>query len=121
MRLLLLLCLPLFALAQTAPPYQVKFTNEKIKIDGVLDEQTWAAIPTIGTFWQYFPADTLKAVYKTEVKLTFDDKNIYVSAKCHAQHKNYVVLSYRRDYRAGSNDNVSFIFDTFNDLSLIHI
>ncbi|MCA0231187.1 MAG: carbohydrate binding family 9 domain-containing protein [Bacteroidetes bacterium] len=115
MRLLLLLCLPLFALAQTAPPYQVKFTNEKIKIDGVLDEQTWAAIPTIGTFWQYFPADTLKAVYKTEVKLTFDDKNIYVSAKCHAQHKNYVVLSYRRDYRAGSNDNVSFIFDTFND------
>ncbi|WP_028521889.1 DUF5916 domain-containing protein [Runella limosa] len=115
MRLLLLLCLPLFALAQTAPPYQVKFTNEKIKIDGVLDEQTWAAIPTIGTFWQYFPADTLKAVYKTEVKLTFDDKNIYVSAKCYAQHKNYVVLSYRRDYRAGSNDNVSFIFDTFND------
>lgn len=115
MRLLLLLCLPLFAFAQTAPPYQVKFTTEKIKIDGVLDEQTWAAIPTIGTFWQYFPADTLKAVYKTEVKLTFDDKNIYVSAKCHAQHKNYVVLSYRRDYRAGSNDNVSFIFDTFND------
>ena len=115
MRLLLLLCLPLFTFAQTAPPYQVKFTNEKIKIDGVLDEQTWAAIPTIGTFWQYFPADTLKAVYKTEVKLTFDDKNIYVSAKCHAQHKNYVVLSYRRDYRAGSNDNVSFIFDTFND------
>ena len=115
MRLLLLLCLPLFAFAQTGPPYQVKFTTEKIKIDGVLDEQTWAAIPTIGTFWQYFPADTLKAVYKTEVKLTFDDKNIYVSAKCHAQHKNYVVLSYRRDYRAGSNDNVSFIFDTFND------
>lgn len=115
MKILLLLCLPIFALAQTAPPYQVKFTNEKIKIDGVLDEQTWAAIPTIGTFWQYFPADTLKAVYKTEVKLTFDDKNIYVSAKCHAQHKNYVVLSYRRDYRAGSNDNVSFIFDTFND------
>ncbi|AYQ30747.1 DUF5916 domain-containing protein [Runella sp. SP2] len=115
MRLLLLLCLPLFAFAQTAPPYQVKFTTEKIKIDGVLDEQTWAAIPTIGTFWQYFPSDTLKAVYKTEVKLTFDDKNIYVSAKCHAQHKNYVVLSYRRDYRAGSNDNVSFIFDTFND------
>lgn len=115
MKILLLFCLPIFALAQTAPPYQVKFTNEKIKIDGVLDEQTWAAIPTIGTFWQYFPADTLKAVYKTEVKLTFDDKNIYVSAKCHAQHKNYVVLSYRRDYRAGSNDNVSFIFDTFND------
>lgn len=115
MRLLLLLCLPLFGFAQTAPPYQVKFTTEKIKIDGVLDEQTWATVPTIGTFWQYFPSDTLKAVYKTEVKLTFDDKNIYVSAKCHAQHKNYVVLSYRRDYRAGSNDNVSFIFDTFND------
>ncbi len=115
MRVLLLICLPFFTFAQTAPPYQVKFTNEKIKIDGVLDEQMWATVPTIGTFWQYFPSDTLKAVYKTEVKLAFDDKNIYVSAKCYARDKKYVVLSYRRDYRAGSNDNVSFVFDTFND------
>ena len=70
MRLLLLLCLPLFALAQTAPPYQVKFTNEKIKIDGVLDEPTWAAIPTIGTFCPV--SYTHLDVYKRQIKLIDD-------------------------------------------------
>jgi hypothetical protein len=95
--------------------YKVNFTTEKIKIDGVLDEQIWQKASLIGDFWQYFPTDSLKAKYQTEIKIAYDDKNLYVSAKCYVKGKNFVVPSYRRDYRAGGNDNISFIFDTFND------
>ena len=115
MRFILLLLLPIFVFAQDETPYKVTFTTEKIKVDGILEEAIWQKSASIGTFWQYFPSDTSKAQYQTEIKIAYDDKNIYVSAKCYARDRKFVVLSYRRDYRAGGNDNVSFIFDTFND------
>lgn len=96
-------------------PYQVKFIKSPIKIDGIIDEDEWLNAPTVGQFWQYFPSDTIKAIYQTEIKLRYDDKFIYVAAKCYVNGKKFVTPSYRRDYRAGGNDNISFIFDTFND------
>lgn len=110
----LLLCLAYCSNAQQEP-YKVFFTNEKIKVDGVLDESVWQKTAPVGEFWQYFPSDSLKAKYQTEIRLTYDDKYVYVSAKCYTMGKNFVIPSYRRDYRAGGNDNVSFVFDTFND------
>lgn len=95
--------------------FDVKATTEKIKIDGILDEKVWQNTPPSGEFWQYFPTDTLKAKQQTEVKITFDDKYLYVSAKCYSKNNKYVIPSNRRDFRAGGNDNISFVFDTFND------
>ncbi len=96
-------------------PFTVKITSEKIKVDGVLDEQTWQNGKTVNDFWQYFPKDTLKAKQQTEVYMSVDEKNLYIAAKCYSKGKKYIVTSNRRDFRAGSNDNISFIFDTFND------
>lgn len=115
MKFLLLFLCPLLTFSQADSPYKVSFTNEKIKIDGILDEAVWQNIEPMGEFWQYFPSDTLKAQHRTEVKMTYDNKYVYVSAKCYTRNKKFVILSYRRDYRAGGNDNVTFIFDTFND------
>lgn len=113
--IILLFLLPTLAFTQSSTPYKVNFTTEKIKIDGILDESVWQNTPNVGSFWQYFPSDTIKAVYQTDIKITYDSKYIYLSAKCYSRNNKYVVLSYRRDYRAGANDNVSFVFDTFND------
>ena len=96
-------------------PFTIKFTNEKVKIDGLLDEKIWQDAPSTGDFWQYFPTDTLKAKYPTELYFAYDDVNLYVVAKCHTIGKNYVITSNRRDFRAGGNDNMTLIFDTFND------
>lgn len=115
MKLLFLFLMPVLVIAQTEESYKVRHTTEKPKIDGVLDDAVWQRTATVGEFWQYFPSDSLKAQLQTEVKITYDDKNVYIAAKCFTLNKNFVVLSYRRDYRAGSNDNISFVFDTFND------
>ena len=96
-------------------PFTVKSITEKIKIDGILDEKTWQEGKKVGDFWQYFPKDSIKALQQTEVKIAVDEKNIYVAAKCYSKGKDYIVTSNRRDFRAGGNDNISFVFDTFND------
>jgi Domain of unknown function (DUF5916) len=96
-------------------PLLVKNTSEKIKLDGVLDEQAWQNAEKLPTFWQFFPKDSVKAKYQTEILLTYDEKNVYIGAKMYSPGNAYVTPSFRRDFRAGGNDNVSFLFDTFND------
>ena len=96
-------------------PFTVKTISEKIKVDGILDENAWKQGQTVGDFWQYFPKDSVKANQQTEIYMATDDKNLYIAAKCFSNSKNYIVTSNRRDFRAGGNDNISFIFDTFND------
>jgi len=115
-RLILLFISFLFLLqtqAQQAPT--VKFITEKIKLDGVLDEHAWQTAEKMPSFWEFFPKDSIKAKYQTEILLAYDEKNIYIGAKLYSPGNNYVTPSFRRDFRAGGNDNVSFLFDTFND------
>ncbi len=47
--------------------------------------------------------------------MLFDDKNLYVGMKINAKGKDFIIPSLRRDFRAGGSDNISLIFDTFND------
>ena len=98
-----------------SPPLLVKYISEKIKLDGVLDENAWQSAEKLPSFWEFFPRDSVKAKYQTEIMLTYDDKNIYIGAKHYSSGNNYVTPSFRRDFRAGGNDNVSYLFDTFND------
>ena len=99
----------------TPPSFTVKSTSEKIRVDGILDENTWKGEQTVGNFWQYFPKDSVRANHQTEIHLATDEKTLYIAAKCYSKGKDYIVTSNRRDFRAGGNDNISFIFDTFND------
>lgn len=96
-------------------PYIVKELNEKIVLDGKLDENIWKNAEEITDFWQAFPADSIKAKYQTKIYLAHDKTNLYLAARMLSPGNNYVIPSFKRDYRAGGNDNISFVFDTFND------
>jgi hypothetical protein len=86
-----------------------------ITLDGVLDEPDWYKGVPATNFWQWFPQDSLQATLQTEVYMTYDNKNIYVAAKSYSSGSNYVIESLRRDFRAGGNDNITFVFDTYSD------
>jgi hypothetical protein len=101
--------------SQFQPPFTIKHIQEKITIDGKLDENIWTNGPTTSKFWQYFPSDSMVSKYQTEIFMAYDDAYIYVAAKCYSNSNKFVIPSYRRDYRAGGNDNVTFVFDTFSD------
>lgn len=97
------------------PSFSITASSASYQIDGELNEAEWAQHRVIEQFWQFFPSDTALAKHPTEVFMTYDDHFLYVAAKCHTETDTFIIPSYRRDYRAGGNDNLSFIFDTFQD------
>lgn len=100
---------------EEVPSAQVVIAQGEIKLDGKLLEAAWYKGQAAKSFWQYFPQDSIRAQYKTEIYFLYDETHLYVGVKCFTPAKKYVVPSLRRDFRAGGNDNLSLIFDTFND------
>ena len=88
---------------------------EGITLDGKVDELEWQHGQPASDFWETFPADTSRATYPTDIYFGFDDENLYVAAICRTPGNDFVIPSLRRDYRAGGNDNITFLFDTFRD------
>lgn len=93
----------------------VKKINEEMTLDGKLDEQIWSKSKPAKDFWEYFPSDSSRTDVKTEIYMLFDDKNLYIGAKCYSEGDDYVISSLRRDFRAGGNDNITFLIDPFQD------
>jgi len=95
--------------------FVVKYINTPIVLDGNLNESVWKDAQSATNFWQYFPVDSVQARQQAEIKMLFDDNNLYVGIKVNAPDNDFIVPSLRRDFRAGGSDNISLIFDTFND------
>ncbi|MCF6348649.1 MAG: carbohydrate binding family 9 domain-containing protein [Flavobacteriaceae bacterium] len=104
-----------FKLIAQQKQFTVKYINSPITIDAKLDESVWSLADSAKDFWQYFPSDSIQAKQQSDIKMLFDDKNLYVGIKIDASGQDYIIPSLRRDFRARGNDNISLIFDTFND------
>ena len=96
-------------------PIQVKKTSEQITIDGRSDESVWQSTQPAQEFNQFFPSDSVKAAYDTEIHMAYDDEQLYVLVKCHSKSDDFIVPSLRRDYSFFGNDNITLLFDTYND------
>lgn len=92
-----------------------KFISEPITLDGNLDEPVWRTAEKASDFWQFFPTDSVNAKYQTEVRILYNETTLYVSFRAESSGSDYVVSSLRRDFGGTTNDNVSLLFDTFND------
>ena len=91
------------------------FTTDEITADGILDEPIWQETGTVTNFWQHFPADSVRAVAQTELKMVYDDDFLYVAVQSKSENNNFVVPSLKRDFSLMGNDNVTILFDTYND------
>ena len=100
--------------AQTDPIVPQR-TATPVEPDGVLDEKIWQTLTPITGFRQNFPTDTLMGKGQTEVRMAFDDNFLYVAVICHSTGADFVVQSLRRDYGFQGTDNITLLFDTFND------
>ncbi|MCB0665508.1 MAG: carbohydrate binding family 9 domain-containing protein, partial [Saprospiraceae bacterium] len=92
--------------------------DQELVLDGKLDEPFWQEVDVAGNFWQYFPADTIRSINNTEVRLAYDDENIYLGAIMYhpaGAAQKYVTPSLRRDYRGEANDGITMVIDPFED------
>lgn len=93
-------------------------TLDEIKIDGILDEITWQKADVADNFWMIMPMDTSRANAKSEVRVAYDDKHLYMSAVMYLKENGRIVVSsMKRDFSFGTNDNFFCVIDPFNDLT----
>ncbi len=95
--------------------FTVKHISETIVPDGDLSEPAWQIAESAGEFQQYFPSDAIAAEYQTDIRMVIDSTTLYIGIKVITPGNDYVIPSLERDFRAGGNDNINLLFDTFND------
>jgi len=94
----------------------ITYTEEKITIDGLLEENIWQIAEKAVNFQRVTPTDTGYAIAQTVAMIAYDKNNIYVGAICYDPTPGKrPVQSLRRDFTFQGNDNFAVFFDPYND------
>ncbi len=87
-----------------------------IEIDGVPDEDAWAAAPVLTGFTQFDPVEGVPATQRTEARVLLTDDAVYFSVKAFDDVEGGIRATLGdRDSYGFSDDYVRFIVDTFDD------
>ncbi len=107
---------PLFGLAQSmAAPQAVQRqlnilpVSEKITVDGQLNERCWQSSSVATDFWLQAPVDGERAAQKTEVRVAYDKRYVYIAATCWDS-EDYVIQTLKRD-NYGQSDEFAVVLD----------
>lgn len=82
------------------------------RLDGTLNDLIWSTAPLLEDFRQREPLETQAATEKTEVRILYDSRHIYVGIHCHdAAPKAIVATQLRRDLSQDLDDNFAVVID----------
>src|SRR6185295_5687746 len=90
-------------------------TSGTFVIDGVLDEAGWMAATPITDLRQSTPDPGAPATQKSEIRILYDDDNLYVGAWLFENRKRLRDRMIRRDGVLSDTDFLSVIFDSYHD------
>jgi|694.fasta_scaffold72041_1 hypothetical protein len=93
--------------------YNIQPASNKIKIDGVLDEGAWTSTEIANRFNKKFPNDIGEAKQQTEVRITYDNENIYFAFKVYDS-GTALIKGLKRDIGHDGSDGVGIILDPQN-------
>ena len=113
---------PTFVNAQTAAAVPTRslvatrLIGDAPTVDGRVDDDASAKVAPYTDFVQVDPNLGQPASEKTEVRVTFDDRNLYVSVIAFDTEPDKITYTQsKRDADLTDSDSIQFIFDTFND------
>jgi len=109
-----LLAITLFAQQNT--PVEIPLLQEKLSIDGKLDESIWNQITPLSSFYNHFPIDEGLSENQTEVKIFHNGTFLYIGAVYHDNETRNNISSLKRDvYRDAFllSDCFGVVFDTY--------
>ena len=85
-------------------------------IDGAIDEAIWQQIEPISDFRQREPIDGGEPSERTEVRIAYDDKNLYFGLKLFDSEPDKIIATIlEREGKVPFDDRVAIGLDTFND------
>ncbi len=98
------------------PSVAAPLTSESIHLDGKLDEAVWARTPPIGPLLQRVPHELEQATEETDVRVLYDQDNLYLGIVCHDREPTAVVSTQlARDSDLDVDDHVTVVLDPFFD------
>jgi hypothetical protein len=84
-------------------------------IDGRSDDAVWSLAPVMSDFRQFDPAENVAPTFRTEARIAFDDRYLYVLVRAFDPHPDSLVsLLSRRDVKTAS-DQIKIIVDAYQD------
>jgi hypothetical protein len=104
-----------WAVAQS-PKAQALTINERIRVDGKLDEAVWKSATPIKDLVQVLPKEGEVSSEKTEVRVLVDDEALYFGITCFDQTPDAIIATQlTRDADLAVDDNISVVVDPFFD------
>ena len=89
--------------------------DETITIDGRDSERVWAQAARYSNFRQFQPRVNAEPSLRTEFRVAYDDRNLYVFVRMFDAHPDSIMRALsRRDVR-GPSDQVKVMIDSYND------
>lgn len=82
-----------------------------IVVDGKLDEEAWAKAKVFGDFVQRFPNPGNEPSERTELRVLYDDQNIYFGVVCHDSEPHHINRQLGRRDSEPASDAVQVIID----------
>ena len=90
--------------------------EERIALDGVLDEAVWKRATPATNFLQQEPDEGAPATERTEVRVVYDTNQLYIGAMLFDSDPSGIIgFQKERDRGLGSDDRFMWILDTFRD------
>ncbi|MBI1897583.1 MAG: carbohydrate binding family 9 domain-containing protein, partial [Acidobacteria bacterium] len=85
-------------------------------LDGLVNEPLWSGLEPATGFIQQEPQEGAPATERTEVRIGYDDQNLYFGVICFDSDSEHIVVTQnRRDAPLEDTDSIQILLDTFND------
>ena len=102
--------------SQASPVIRAHRTDAPPRIDGVLDEEFWQEIVPETGFVQRNPVDGAEASERTEVRVAYDDNNIYFGFTMYDREPDKIRRSIlHREGRIDQDDQIIIALDSYHD------
>jgi hypothetical protein len=99
--------------ARVADPPRVE--TAQIRVDGRLDEEAWATAALLGGFTQSRPAEGTPASERTEVRVFYTPRDLYIGVRAHAGDPSRIRSTLAERDQITSDDHIRILLDTFAD------
>lgn len=110
-----------FTVAEAQKPnaayrYHISRATSPVLVDGKAAESAWSTTEVASDFFMMQPMDTSFANAKTDVRMAYDEQNLYILVVNHKPVRgSLVVESLKRDFSFNKNDNFLLFMDPYDD------
>jgi hypothetical protein len=92
-----------------------RLTGPAPRIDGVLDDSVWATVRPIDDFVEKIPIEGAEPRFRTEVRILYDDKALYVAARMYRPDPERIPVPVTRRDGVTNAESLVLSFDTYFD------